>query len=315
MKSIIKIVVTTLVCLTYLNANPTIALEKDVVAMVNGVKIKKAELDRGVKRLFPARYFHKTISDVKIKAFEEEVLSGLINKELLIQHAKAINISVPQDNINKAIKYAKRNSGSEENFNKALKKAGFTLKTFKDAIYKEELLKRFYKEKIEANLSEEDLLKYYNENRYKFKEPEKIIAKLIYIKNDPTDPNGKEKAKKRVEEAYQKIKDGENFSDIAVKYSTAMSRIKGGDLGYVHKGMLEPAIEKKAFSMDANTTSEIIDTTIGFFVVRVEEKVEPNQLSFERVKKSLKKDLKEKIEKERKDKLLEKLKSTAVILK
>jgi len=314
-KPIIKIIITTLVCLGYLYATPVVILEKDVLAMVNGVKIQKSEVDRGVKRLFPARYFHKTVSNEKMKAFEEEVLDGLIERELFIQYAKSINIKVPNEIVDKSIEYAKRNLGSIKNFNEALRKAGFTLETFKEVIYNEELLKRFHKEKIEANLSEEDLLKYYKENKYKFKEPEKIIAKLIYVKNDPTDLQGKEKAKKRVEEAYQKINSGENFSDVAAKYSTAMSRIKGGDLGYVHKGMLEPAIEKKAFSMDANTTSEIIDTTIGFFIVKVEKKVEPNQLSFEAVKKSLKKDLKEKIEKERKSDLLKKLKSTAVILK
>ena len=49
--------------------------------------------------------------------------------------------------------------------------------------------------------------------------------------------------------------------------------------------------------------------------VKVEEKIEPNQLSFDMVKKELSKDLKKKEEDKRKAALLEKLMATAVIIK
>ncbi|MCF6331200.1 MAG: peptidylprolyl isomerase [Sulfurimonas sp.] len=315
MKLFLKITIPILVSLVCLNASPVATLEKNVVAMVNGVKIQKSELDRGVKRLFPARYFHKTVSDDKIKVFEKEVLDGLVDRELLIQYAKSIDIKVSQDVIDKGIEHAKKNLKSTENFNEALRKAGYTLKTFKELYYNEELLKKLYEKKINVNLSEDDLLKYYEKNKYKFKEPEKIEARVIYVRIDPTIAKGKSNAKQRIQEAYQKLKDGEDFSDVAAKYSTAMSRIKGGDLGYIHRGMLEPGIEKKAFSMDANTTSEIMEETIGFYIVKVEKILEPNQLPFEAIEKKLKKDLKKKTEKERKSNLLKKLKSTAVIVK
>ena len=310
-----KILVLILTILTLLHAQPSIKLEKDVLLMVNGVKITKFELDRGVKALFPARYYHGTISDDKMKEFKKKVLDELLEKELIFQHAKSIGITIPQSNIDKSIKNLKKQLKDPKKFNEILKRSGITLKILRHNMYKEEILKKFKKEKIEVSLTESDLKEYYKENKYKFKEPERIILKVIYVRNDPTDPKGKSKAKKRIEEANQKLKDGENFADIAAKYSTAMSRIKGGDLGYVHKGMLEPAVEKQAFSMDVNTTSGIIEEDIGFFIVKVEKKIKQNQLPFDLVKDKLKKELKEKIEKNRKITLLEKLKSTAVIVK
>lgn len=310
-----KIAVLVLVCLTFLNAKIAVMPERDVAVIVNGVKIKKAELDRGVKALFPARYYHGTISDEKMKEFEKQVLDKLIEGELFFQYAKSIGIKVSQSDVDERVKNLKKLLKSQEKFNEVLKRSGITEKTLRESIYKEEVLKKFKKEKIDTNLSEEDLKEYYDKNMYKFKEPEKITAKIIYIRNDPTDPDGRSKAKKRIEEAYKKVKDGEDFADVAAKYSTAMSRIKGGDLGYVHKGMLEPSVEKKAFSMDADTMSEIIEEDVGFFVVRVEEKTEPNQLSFDKVKEGLAKDLKKKREEKKKAKLLDKLMSTAVIIK
>jgi parvulin-like peptidyl-prolyl isomerase len=290
-------------------------VEENVIVTINEVKISKTELDRGVKSLFPARYYHGTISDKQMEVFEKKVLEELVEDELLFQYATSIGIKISIADIDKSIDKLKKMLKSEEEFNETLKKSGFTLQTLKRSIEKEEVLKKFYREKIDVTLQEKDLKKYYNNNKYKFKEPEKIKVKVIYVKNDPTDPEGRSKAKMRIEEAYKKVKDGDDFGDVAAKYSTAMSRVKGGDLGYVHKGMLEPAVEAVAFTMDANSTSEIIEEDIGFFIVKLDSKYESKQLSFDSVKDKLKKDLKKKFEKEKKEKLLEKLMAKAIIIK
>jgi len=310
-----KIIIFVCLFLTFVYSKPVETFEKKTLLIVNGTKITKTDLDRGVKQLFPARYYHGTISDEQMKVFEKKVLDELIENELIFQYAKSIGIKVSAKDIDESIDKLKKMIKNPEKLNETLKKSGLTVKSLREAIYKEEMLKKFNKEKIETTISEKDLKKYYEKNRYKFKEPEKITAKIIYVRNDPTDPEGRSKSKKRIEEAYQKVKDGEDFGDVAAKYSTAMSRIKGGNLGYVHKGMLEPTVEKKAFSMDANTMSEIIEEDVGFFIVKVEEKIKSNQLSFDAVKKGLAKDLKKKIEEEKKEKLLERLMSAAVIIR
>ena len=301
--------------MSYLYSSTETTMNGDTLIIVNKVKITKNQLDRGVRSLFPTRYYHGTISNEEIKVFEKKVLEELVEEELLFQYAKSIGIHILATDIDKSIDKLKKILKSEDKLNESLKKSGFTLESLKRSIEKEEVLKRLYKEKLEVHLLEDDLREYYNNNMYKFKEPQKIKVKVLYVKNDPTDPEGRSKAKLRIEEANEKIKNGASFGDVAAKYSTAMSRIKGGDLGYVHKGMVEPSVEKVAFGMDANTTSEIIEENIGFFIVKLESKSKQNQLSFERVKDGLKIELKEKFEKEKREKLLQKLRSEAVIIK
>ena len=118
-----------------------------------------------------------------------------------------------------------------------------------------------------------------------------------------------------IDEAYKKLKEGMDFADVAAQYSTAMSRIKGGDMGYLHRGRLDAAVEDKAFAMDVNSTSDIIEDTIGYFIVKVEDKLKSKQFSFDSIKKGLRSDLKKRYEQERKEALLKKLFSTAVIVK
>ncbi|MDD3506572.1 MAG: peptidylprolyl isomerase, partial [Sulfurimonas sp.] len=132
---------------------------------------------------------------------------------------------------------------------------------------------------------------------------------------DPKAKDGKQEAKKRIEEAQALLKSGENFPYVAQNYSNDPSRVMGGDMGYLHKGMLDPDVEAKAFSMDINTTSEIIEKDIGYFIVKVEDKTSANQLSFDNIKNGLKTELKKKEEDKRKADLLEKLKKNSVIVK
>ncbi len=290
-------------------------LPESTVAVVNGIAISEDELDKEVGKELPRAYYHATLNDEKLKKLKKTALQSLIDKTLLYQYAQSKNIHVNDDEVDNVMQKLAEAYGSKKTLEKAFRQLGFTPKSFRKAIQKDEVLKKLYKKEIEVTLSDAQLRKYYDENRYKFKEPEKIRVRLIHVRNDPTDPQGKQKAKERIDKAYKEIKKGVPFADVAAKYSTAMSRIKGGDMGYLHKGRLDAAVEETAFAMDVNQTSDIIEDTIGYFIVRVEDKLKPNQLSFETVKKGLRSDLKKRYEEERKKALLDKLKSTAVIVK
>lgn len=292
-----------------------VLLPEATVAVVNGIAISDDELDKEVGRLLPKAYFHSTLDEDKLKKLQEKALDSLIEKTLLYGYALSKNITVSEDEVEVVMQKLTKTYGSKTALNDAIKRLGFTQTSFKDAVKKDETLKKFYKKEIEVDFSDRELKEYYEKNKYKFKEPEKIRVRLIYVRNDPKDPKGKVKAKKRIDEAFKKLQDGVSFADVAAKYSTAMSRIKGGDMGYLHRGRLDKAVEDKAFSMDVNTTSDIIEDDIGYFIVKVEGKKKQNQLSFETVKKGLKKDLKKKEEEKKKSQLLENLMSKSVIVK
>lgn len=299
---------------TFLYAQKTL-LPESTVAVVNGTAISVDERDKEVGKLLPKSYFHSTVDDKKLRVLQEKALDSLIDKTLLYNYALSKNIKVSDKEIDEVMKKLSEAYGSKDALNEGIKQLGFTNTTFRDAVKKDEVLKKLYTKEIEINYSDAELKKYYNENMYKFKEPEKIRARLIYVKNNPEVADGREKAKKRIEEAKKLLEKGENFPYIAQEYSNDPSRVMGGDMGFVHRGRLEKAVEDIAFSMDINQTSGIIEQDIGYFIVRVEEKAEPNQLSFEKVKDGLKKELKEKEESRRKSELLDRLNKNSVIVK
>lgn len=299
---------------TFLYAQKAL-LPESTVAVVNGVAISIDERDKEVGKLLPQSYFHANVDEEKLKDLQEKALESLIERTMLYSYALSKNIKVSESEIDEVMTNLADTLGSKDKLKEAITRLGFTDESFRKAVKKDEILKKLYVKEIEVKHSNKELREYYDKNMHKFKEPERIKASLIYVKNDPSDPNGKEKSKKKIKEAEGLLKKGENFAYVAQKYSNDPSRVMGGDMGYLHKGMLEPAVEERAFSMDANTTSEIIEKDIGYFIVRVDEKSPANQLSFEKVKDRLKKELKEKEEEKRKADLLEKLKKNSVIVK
>jgi parvulin-like peptidyl-prolyl isomerase len=299
----------------------TILLSKDVylpentVAVVNGIAISEDELNREITKLIPRSYVHTTVDEKKRNSLKKKALDTLINKTLMYDYAIKNNITASDEEVKSLLSVIVNRYNSAELFNKALIKSNFTVDTLKSSIKKDVILNKLYKKEIEFILSDEQLKNNYEKNKHRFLEPEKIRVSLIYIKNDPQDPKGKEKAIKKAKEAEKMLADGENFEYVAQTYSDDPTRVMGGDLGFIHRGRLHPSIEDTAFSLDINEVSNVIINDIGYFIVKVKDKKKQNQLSFETVKDSLGKKLKNKEEDLRKEKLLKRLMLKAVIIK
>lgn len=286
---------------------------KRVIMTVDGASVTRIDIIREVNSLIPTTIYHSTVSKKKLEELEQEAKEKLIERKLLFLYGKKIGIIIPPSAILKQEKKSITAFHSKEKFYEALSKSHYTLEEFRKGVEEEMIVDEVIKREVTADFTEKELKRYYEENKNKFKEPEKIKASLIYIQNDPADPKGKENARKKAEEAFGKIGEGKSFADIAALYSEDMYRIKGGDMGYIHKGRLNEDIDKVAFSLVAGEMSGILENTLGCFIVKVEDKKMPNQLTFEDVKGKLKRELIETTEKKRRNTLLGRLKKDAQI--
>lgn len=293
------------------------AAASDTIAVtVNGSAITKKQVDRQIKALIPQASFHASVSESKLKEIEREALDDLINKELLYQYAKQQGINVSQKQLDDAETELIQGFKGQKNYEKALFQNGLSVLEFRKELRAELLIRNLYEQKIKMSFSDDEVKEYYDKNRYKFKEPEKIHVMMIYTKNDPQIKNGRQIARKRADEAMVKLKEGEDFSAVAAKYSNDMTRIKGGDLGMIHRGRIENAeAEKAAYALKKGEMSKIIDTDIGCFIFYLKERQEAVQVPFSAIKDKLKGELKSSREKEKMDAILVSLRKQAVIKK
>jgi foldase protein PrsA len=81
-----------------------------------------------------------------------------------------------------------------------------------------------------------------------------------------------QQAKTRAEEVLAKVKAGEDFAELARKYSQDTSASNGGDLGFFGKGQMVAEFEAAAFALEPGKTSELVKTKFGYHIIKVVEK-------------------------------------------
>ncbi|WP_457627707.1 peptidylprolyl isomerase [Persephonella sp.] len=280
-------------------------MKKKVVAEVGDVKITEMDVQRYMKVLLPMNYYHRTVTDEKLKELRKKALKALIDRELLYYEAKKKGIKIPEKEIDRLMDELAKRYKSREKLEELVKQTGITLEEFREELKKRLMIDKLLKEYVQVNLTEKDLKEYYEKNKYKFKEPESLKVRYIYIKVDPTKPKGRQIARERAEKAYKEIQEGKDFGDVAYKYSDDLSRIKGGELGYVHKGRFEKKIEEEIYKLKPGEVSGIIETELGFHIVKVEDKRPERIVPFDKIKEKLRKELTEKLQQEKYEKLLE----------
>ena len=71
----------------------------------------------------------------------------------------------------------------------------------------------------------------------------------------------------------QRILDGEDFADLALRYSEDPgSGAEGGDLGWAGRGRYVPEFDEVAFSLEVGEISEPVKTTFGYHIIELLER-------------------------------------------
>jgi peptidyl-prolyl cis-trans isomerase D len=136
-----------------------------------------------------------------------------------------------------------------------------------------------------------ELESYYNQHRDQYRVPEQAKVSHILIKTPLPGPDGKvdEKgvaaAQQRAQDLLKQLKAGANFEDLARKNSEDPGSAKeGGSLGWVPKGRTVPEFEKAAFSLPKGQLSDLVKTSYGFHIIRVDDRQEAHLKTLEEVK-------------------------------
>jgi len=292
------------------------AEEQKVAARVNGVPITEEELEKATDAYIKKVTYHGDLKEEKREEYKKTVLDRLIEKELFYQEAKARGMTVKEGDIDEIIKEVENKFKDKKDFDRALKALKMTLTGYREMLTRNELIKKIERVEIEekCRYSDKELEDYYNANKEKFVRPESFRIRhiLIAVTSTATDEETKV-IKDKAMDVLKRAKAGEAWAELAYNYSNDPYRVKGGDLGWVHKGRLEPEIEDVAFKLKVGEISEIIETTDGYHIVKLEDKRQTEQSSFADVKDSLKKKLEAKRYKEVREAFIDGLKAKAVI--
>jgi peptidyl-prolyl cis-trans isomerase SurA len=89
--------------------------------------------------------------------------------------------------------------------------------------------------------------------------------------------------KKKAETARKRVMDGEDFGEIAKRYSDGSTAKQGGYLGMYKRGELSKELEETVFKMKRNDLTEVMETKQGFLVMQVMEHYDEGEQTLSKV--------------------------------
>ena len=218
----------------------------------------------------------------RTKQVQLEVLDGLIARELLWQDAQKKNFIAKDEDVKLAMSRAKDSFPSEDDFKLRLAQIGYTENDYAQVLRQQLSVRVLVEKDISQGLSvsDDEIHGYYQSNPEQFKAPEQVHARHILVNVDPgADETTREDAKKKIEDILNQAKDGTDFAELAKTHSQAESGPKGGDLGFFSRGQMVKPFEEAAFALNPGEISEVVQTTYGYHIIKVEEKKEAHILA------------------------------------
>lgn len=259
------------------------------VAVVNGKVILERDLDRQVSVL-KGQILDKDDAEPdpeRLKQLRAKVLEDLIGRELLYQESRKADVIVKPEEVTAELEAIKRQFGDAAGYDKALKRMKLSEAEMKFHVRQGKAVRRYIDQVIAANVtvSDSELLDYYKKNRESFKRPEMVRAGQIMLRVEKdADMMERQKVKEELLRIRKRIEAGEDFSELAKKFSQGIGAKSGGELGYFPRGKLVQAFEDVVFAMSPGELSDIVETDLGYHLILMHDKRPPSIESFQSAK-------------------------------
>ncbi len=216
------------------------ATDNQVAATVNGRNIMLKEVERVVNQ--QAGGNPAALNQLQMAQARLQVLSTLIQREVLFQRAEREKVLPTEAQIDGAIATQKQNSGmTSEDFDKSLKAQNLSMETLREEARKElaiAALQDKYSGKIE--ISDREVEEYYNKNRAQFKNERGVALAMIMV--DPADNSSvginddaknETDAKLKIDNIYQQLQSKADFATVARAKTEDINTVgRGGDIGF-----------------------------------------------------------------------------------
>jgi peptidyl-prolyl cis-trans isomerase SurA len=214
--------------------------ENMVAATVNGRNIMLSEVERGVNQQTGGN--PSSLNQLQMAQARLQVLSNLIQREVLFQRAEREKVLPTEAQIDGAIATQKQNSGmTAEDFDKSLKAQNMSMETLREEARKDlaiAALQDKYSGKID--ISDREVEEYYANNRPQFVKNRGVALAMIMV--DPADNSADginddakndTDAKLKIDNIYQQLQGKADFATVARAKSEDINTLRsGGDIGF-----------------------------------------------------------------------------------
>jgi len=255
---------------------------EEIIARVNNEIISMSDVERARNTLREeARQDCRNCSPEQLQIVltdkEKNLLRDLIDQSLLVQRAKDMGISVEADLIRRLDQIRQQNGiASMEDLEKKVSESGASFEDFKNNIRNQLLTQEVIRREVGSRIiiDHEEIQKYYDAHKNEFQRPEQVYLREIFVSTEGKKDSEIPDLGKKARTLLDRVKNREDFAELAKRYSDGSTAKSGGELGVFERGQLAKDIEEVVFKLNKGQMTDVIRTKTGFLVLRVDQRFE-----------------------------------------
>lgn len=249
---------------------------------VNGKIITQNEFQLAFANFLRAKFYHGQVPQDQIVAARKEVADQLINRILYQEEIARRNIEPDAEDVEKRVmSYDQRYANSPA----WIKNRETMLPGLREQLGQQSRMTRLEQSvKAIAAPTPEEAKDFYKAKPDLFTEPEKLHLHSILLAVDPSSPRAAwDAALREGEGIVRRLRAGASFADQARLFSKDASAENGGDMGYLHLGMLPDSLQSKIDQYKIGEVAEPIEMLQGIGIFRLDERVAAKLQPFDAV--------------------------------
>lgn len=247
------------------------AATQEIVAVVNDAAISDSDLEKRMRLIMASSGLPNT-KEIR-KKMMPQVLSGLINEQLMLQEAEKYNLEVDSAAIDAGVaQIAQQNKMEPSQFVAMVKKSGIDISTMRQQVKAQVAWGQVVKARIRPRIviSERDIDDALERIKSKIGTTEYLAAEIFL----PIE-NKKEVAQvsKLANGLVYEIKSGKaSFFKLAQQFSQAAGSANGGNKGWVNEAQFSPSLLNGLKSLKKNQVTNPIKTLDGYHILFLRDK-------------------------------------------
>lgn len=250
--------------------------EDAVYALVNGKPILRKDFQSALSNHLRQKLYHAQGTPERLEAFRKEVTDSLVERILLLEEAGRRGLVPDAESIAKTVaEYDARYAGRPA----WLQARETVLPGLKQELSERNLLEQLEKVvRQHPEPSDEEVRKFYEARKELFTEPEKMRIHTILLKVDPSSSRDVwDAAMEEGKGIVKRLRAGASFEDEARVKSHDASAENGGDMGFLHQGVVPEALQARIREFKPGEIPDPLEVLQGVAIFRLDE-IKPAEL-------------------------------------
>ena len=256
---------------------PAAEVREEILVIVNGHIITRQTLQQAVEQEHAALYrqYSGKELDAKLRDAREKTLNGLVDAFLIEDKADDLGLKqrVNDEYMRTMVEDIKKeyNFATDADFERALRTSqGIGLQDYIKLQRRQILNQEVMRQEVFSKVAVEDqeLRAYYEDHKDEYRQPSRLHLRELVLAKGATAAE-QEAARATLAKVQDALKAGTVFEELVKQHSTSPSKATAGDLGWMAKGLLRPAIENAALALKPGEISAPLETDKDIYLVQL----------------------------------------------